>query len=78
MRLPSLKILFASFLMCISFIANAQYKIPEKPNVLYPVYDEAGILSEAEKHLTKNSSNSKTLLLPKLKLLLSLLPKVKT
>ena len=49
MRLPSLKILFASFLMCISFIANAQYKIPEKPNVLYPVYDEAGILSEAEK-----------------------------
>jgi hypothetical protein len=64
--------------MCISFIANAQYKIPEKPNILYPVYDEAGFfLKQKNKHLTKNSSNLKTLLLQKLKSLLSLLPKAK-
>lgn len=51
MRLPSLKIFFTSFLLCCSFWISAQYKIPEKPSVLYPVYDEAGILSESEKQL---------------------------
>ena len=49
MRLPSLKIFFVSFLLCCSFLVTAQYKIPEKPTVLYPVYDEAGLLSETEK-----------------------------
>ena len=37
------------FLLCCSFLVTAQYKIPEKPTVLYPVYDEAGLLSETEK-----------------------------
>lgn len=49
MRLPSLKIFFVSFLLCCSFLVSAQYKIPEKPSILYPVYDEAGLLSETEK-----------------------------
>ena len=30
---------------------SAQYTIPEKPKVLYPVYDEAGLLSSEEKEL---------------------------
>ena len=30
---------------------SAQYAIPEKPKVLYPVYDEAGLLSSEEKEL---------------------------
>ena len=30
---------------------SAQYTIPEKPKVLYPVYDEAGLLSSKEKEL---------------------------
>lgn len=51
MRLPSLKIIFVGFLFCCSFLVSAQYQIPEKPSVLYPVYDEAGLLSESEKQL---------------------------
>lgn len=30
-------------------MVSAQYTIPKKPAILYPVYDEAGILSESEK-----------------------------
>lgn len=30
---------------------SAQYAIPEKPKILYPIYDEVGILSEQEKKL---------------------------
>ena len=30
---------------------SAQYTIPEKPKVLYPVYDEVGLLSSEEKEL---------------------------
>ena len=30
---------------------SAQYAIPEKPKVLYPVYDEVGLLSSEEKEL---------------------------
>ena len=30
---------------------SAQYTIPEKPKVLYPVYDETGLLSSEEKEL---------------------------
>lgn len=49
MRLPSLKVFFAFlFINCYSFVA-AQYRIPEKPAVLYPVYDEVGLLSHQEK-----------------------------
>ena len=49
MRLPSLKSLFIIVLMSCFQLVTAQYTIPEKPNVLYPVYDEAGILSDIEK-----------------------------
>lgn len=50
MRLPSLKFLFVLLLCCFQYVA-AQYTIPEKPAVLYPVYDEAGLLSAEEKQL---------------------------
>ena len=40
-------VLFISIGDCLS----AQYTIPEKPKVLYPVYDEAGLLSSEEKEL---------------------------
>jgi len=40
-------VLFISIGGCLS----AQYTIPEKPKVLYPVYDEAGLLSSEEKEL---------------------------
>jgi uncharacterized protein len=49
MRFPFLKILWAGFLFC-SLLVSAQYEIPEKPSVLWPVHDEAGILSETEKN----------------------------
>lgn len=49
MRLRSLKVFFAFlFISCYSFVA-AQYLIPEKPAVLYPVHDEVGLLSQQEK-----------------------------
>jgi len=50
MRLPSLKLLFLLFISCFQWI-SAQYSIPAKPNILYPVYDEANLLSENEKQL---------------------------
>ena len=49
MRLRSLKLFFTLFLICSYVLASAQYKVPPKPAVLYPVYDEAGLLTEAEK-----------------------------
>lgn len=50
MRLPSLRISITALLLCVFASLVAQYKIPEKPAILKPVYDEAGILSEAEKN----------------------------
>lgn len=50
MRLLSLKIFLFFLIGCFHFV-SAQYTIPEKPSVLYPVYDEAGLLSESEKQL---------------------------
>ncbi|MDY3547615.1 TPM domain-containing protein [Riemerella anatipestifer] len=48
MRLHSLKIfLFLSFIWFGNVVA--QYQIPKKPSVLYPVYDEVGLLSVQEK-----------------------------
>ena len=38
-------------LFSVSSGLSAQYTIPEKPKVLYPVYDEAGLLSSEEKEL---------------------------
>ena len=48
MRLRSRNILSLIFLLCISIMAFAQ-KIPAKPAVLYPVYDQVGLLTQAEK-----------------------------
>lgn len=48
MRLPSLKRFFVLFLLGLNLLISAQ-NIPKKPAVLYPVYDEAGILSAQEK-----------------------------
>lgn len=51
MRLLSLKNYFSlALLLAFSFL-SAQYQIPQKPNILYPVFDEAGLLSPTEKEL---------------------------
>lgn len=50
MRLPSLKIFFIFLILCFQFL-GAQYSIPAKPQILYPVYDEAGLLTASEKQL---------------------------
>lgn len=49
MRLPSLKILYSVFILCFYNFVAAQYTIPEKPSVLYPVYDEANLLTQQQK-----------------------------
>jgi len=50
MRLPSLKIFISSLLLCFYSFVSAQYAIPAKPAVLYPVYDEANLLTHQEKN----------------------------
>ncbi|WP_326982197.1 TPM domain-containing protein [Chryseobacterium sp. MYb264] len=55
MKLPSLKIVFSFLFVCFYTFVSAQYSIPDKPRILYPVYDEAEILSNQE----KNDLNSK-------------------
>ncbi|EJL71010.1 TPM domain-containing protein [Chryseobacterium populi] len=50
MKLRSLKIVFSSLLFCFYSLVSAQYTIPDKPAVLYPVYDEANLLSQQEKN----------------------------
>ncbi|MCS3868208.1 uncharacterized protein J3D55_001124 [Chryseobacterium ginsenosidimutans] len=49
MKLRSLKIVFSFLLICFYTFVSAQYTIPEKPAVLYPVFDEANLLSQQEK-----------------------------
>ncbi|MBW8359360.1 MAG: TPM domain-containing protein [Weeksellaceae bacterium] len=49
MRSASLKNFLIILFLSAGFFVSAQYKIPQKPAVLYPVYDEAGILNETEK-----------------------------
>ncbi|MDO5615872.1 MAG: TPM domain-containing protein [Cruoricaptor ignavus] len=49
MRLLSLKYFFAFLLISCYALVMAQYTVPEKPKILYPVYDEVGLLSNAEK-----------------------------
>lgn len=48
MRLPSLKSFFIVLFLGFYFLVWAQ-KIPAKPAVLYPVYDEVGLLTQTEK-----------------------------
>lgn len=50
MRLHSLKILFSAIFICLYTFVSAQYTIPEKPSVLYPVYDEGNLLTSQEKN----------------------------
>lgn len=54
MRLRSLKILSSFFLICFYSFVTAQYTIPEKPSVLYPVYDEGNLLTSQEKNELNN------------------------
>lgn len=54
MRLHSLKIFFTFLLVCCYGFLSAQYTIPEKPAVLYPVYDEANLLTQQEKDELNN------------------------
>ncbi|MDQ0595625.1 uncharacterized protein QFZ37_003994 [Chryseobacterium ginsenosidimutans] len=49
MKLRSLKIVFSFLLICFYTFVSAQYTVPEKPSVLYPVFDEANILTQQEK-----------------------------
>ncbi|SHL47416.1 TPM domain-containing protein [Chryseobacterium polytrichastri] len=54
MRLRSLKIVLSFVLICFYTFVSAQYTIPAKPAVLYPVFDEANILSQQEKDELNN------------------------
>lgn len=54
MKLRSLKIVFSFLLICFYSFVSAQYTIPKKPAVLYPVYDEANLLSQQEKDALNN------------------------
>lgn len=49
MRLLSLKRLSCIVLLGCYLGIAAQYRIPEKPQTLYPVYDEVGLLTETER-----------------------------
>lgn len=62
MKLPEIKMnyqmklasLINNFLIWVFLVAvtmlNAQYRIPTKPSILYPVYDEVGLLSPEQKN----------------------------
>lgn len=50
MKLRSLKLVLSFILICFYTFVSAQYSIPKKPAVLYPVFDEANLLSEQEKN----------------------------
>lgn len=54
MRLRSLKIIFSFFFFFLYLWVPAQYTIPKKPAVLYPVFDEANLLSQQEKDALNN------------------------
>ncbi|MGC4130106.1 MAG: TPM domain-containing protein [Bergeyella sp.] len=49
MRLHSLKSFLFFLLIGCCTLVSAQYTVPEKPAVLYPVYDEVGLLTQTEK-----------------------------
>jgi len=54
MRLHSLKTVCSFLLICFYSFVSAQYTIPAKPAVLYPVYDEANLLTQREKDELNN------------------------
>ncbi|CAA7196113.1 hypothetical protein CHRY9293_02243 [Chryseobacterium potabilaquae] len=49
MKLHSLKIVFSFLLICFYSFVSAQYTVPTKPDILYPVYDEANLLTQQDK-----------------------------
>jgi len=49
MKLHFLKRFWLLCFSCLGIFLLAQYTIPDKPSVLYPIYDEVGILSQSEK-----------------------------
>lgn len=49
MRLLFHKSLIFLFLLSVGILVSAQFKVPKKPAILYPVYDEVGLLSSKEK-----------------------------
>lgn len=51
MRLASLKNILSFFLLIAGILVSAQFKVPEKPAVLYPVYDETNTLNQTEKEM---------------------------
>lgn len=51
MRLLFPKRILLLLVLCWGFFSSAQYTIPEKPTILYPVYDEVNLLSKQEKDL---------------------------
>ncbi len=51
MRSVFLKLFFLFAVATFFVRASAQYKIPKKPAILYPVYDEVGLLTDSEKEL---------------------------
>lgn len=53
MKLRSLSLFFILLFSSFQWI-SAQYTLPKKPNILYPVYDEVGLLSNAEKETLNN------------------------
>lgn len=54
MRLHSLKTFFTLLLIGICSFAAAQFTVPPKPAVLYPVHDESGLLTQQEKDELNN------------------------
>lgn len=50
MRLPSLKNFFALLFFGFSLLMNAQ-NIPARPAILYPVYDQANLLTQTERDM---------------------------
>jgi len=49
MKLRSLKIVVSFLFICFYSFVAAQYTVPAKPAVLYPVFDEANLLKPQEK-----------------------------
>lgn len=51
MRLASLKNFLSFLLLAAGILVSAQFKVPEKPAVLYPVYDVTNTLNATEKDM---------------------------
>lgn len=54
MKSHSLNRLLNIFIFCWGIFLSAQYTIPQKPDILYPVYDEVKLLSKEEREKLNN------------------------